>query len=172
MRQLLFQHIRCPLHRYTFSVKAIRQWVEQICEGKVLNLFAGPTMLALDELRNDLDPEMPANHHLDALAFLRRWTGSKFNTILLDPPYAYRKSMELYKGNVCSPFRQLKDALTSCLVPGGLVITFGYHSVVMGRNRNFQLEQLALFSHGGAIHDTIATVERQVNPIKVSRELG
>lgn len=160
MKTLCFEHIRCPLDRYTFSVKAIRNWVEQTCEGRVLNLFAGLTKLAVDEIRNDLDPDMPAEFHLDALAFLRGWTGKKFNTILLDPPYAYRKSMEFYKGIVCSPFRQLKDAIADCLEPGGLVITFGYHSVVMGRNRQFQLERLALFSHGGAIHDTIAAVER------------
>lgn len=160
MKTLHFDHICCPLHRYTFRVKAIRNWVEQNCEGRVFNLFAGSTKLAIDEIRNDLDPEMPADFHQDALGLLRGWRGEKFKTILLDPPYAYRKSMELYKGMVCSPFRQLKDVIPDCLEPGGQVITFGYHSIVMGRNRGFNLERLALFSHGGAIHDTIATVER------------
>ena len=155
-----FEHYRCPLHRYTFSVRTIRNWVEKTCEGRVLNLFAGRTLLNLDEIRNDADTEMPAHYHLDALEFLRGRTGEKFNTILLDPPYAFRKSMELYKGHVCSPFRQLKDEVPACLHAGGLVITFGYHSVVMGNTRHFKLERLALFSHGGAIHDTIASVER------------
>lgn len=157
---LAFQHIRCPLHRYTFAVRKMRDWVEQTCEGRVLNLFAGPTMLALDEVRNDIDPEMPAHHHLDALAFVRGWSGGLFDTVLLDPPYAFRKSMEMYKGFVCSPFRRLKDAIPDILTPGGLVVTFGYHSIVMGRTRNFITEKLAVFSHGGAIHDTIAIVER------------
>lgn len=156
----IFDHIRSPLHRYTFSVKPIREWVERHAEGRVLNLFAGPTRLGLDELRNDLDLDMPADHHLDALEFLRGWQGERFQTILLDPPYALRKSMELYNGNICSPFRQLKDEIPRCLQPGGLVITFGYHSIVMGTTREFRLERIALFSHGGAIHDTIASVER------------
>lgn len=155
-----FEHFRCPLHRYTFSVKAIRNWVEKNCEGRVLNLFAGQTLLNVNETRNDLDPAMPANYQLDALSFLRDWQGKPFDTILLDPPYAFRKSMEMYKGIICSPFRQLKEEIPRCLTSGGLVITFGYHSVVMGRTRNFELERLALFSHGGAIHDTIASVER------------
>jgi len=155
-----FEHIRCPLHRYTFSVRPIRKWVERSCEGRVLNLFAGHTLLSVDEERNDLDTEMPADYHLDALEFLRSWQGEPFNTILLDPPYAYRKSMEMYKGMVCSPFRQLKHEIPRCLSPNGIVITFGYHSVVMGTGRNFTLERLALFSHGGAIHDTIASIER------------
>ena len=155
-----FEHIRCPLHRYTFSVRPIREWVEQVCEGKVLNLFAGQTLLDVNEIRNDLNPDMPADYHLDALAFLRCWTGATFDTVLLDPPYAFRKSMEMYKGMVCSPFRQLKDEIPHVLSPGGLVITFGYHSVVMGRQRGFSTQRIAIFSHGGAIHDTIACVER------------
>lgn len=138
----------------------VRAWVERNCEGRVLNLFAGPTLLSVDELRNDLDPLMPADHHLDALQFLRQWQGEKFNTVLLDPPYAYRKSMEMYKGFACSQFRQLKDEIPRVLHPGGKVITFGYHSIVMGTKRGFTLERLALFSHGGAIHDTVATIER------------
>ena len=137
----------------------------------MLNLFAGPTRLTVNELRNDLDPEMPADHHLDALEFLRGWQGEKFNTILLDPPYAFRKSMELYNGHVCSPFRQLKDEISHCLAPGGIVITFGYHSIVMGTNRQFRLEKIALFSHGGAIHDTISSVERY-RPAQLQLELN
>lgn len=156
----MIEHIRCPLHRYTFSVGPIREWAERSCEGLVLNLFAGQTLLALDEVRNDLDPAMPAQFHRDALEMAEQWDGAEFRTILLDPPYAYRKSMELYKGMVCSPFRKLKDALPRILTPGGLVITFGYHSVVMGVSRSFRLERLAVFSHGGAIHDTLASVER------------
>jgi hypothetical protein len=163
-----FDHIRCPLHRYTFSVRPIRDWVEGACEGHVLNLFAGNTLLNVVETRNDLDPEMPAAYHLDALAFLRSWKGPRFKTILLDPPYAYRKSMELYKGIICSPFRQLKDAVEACIEPEGIVITFGYHAIVMGKNRGYKLERIALFSHGGAIHDTIASVER-LSPATDSR---
>lgn len=114
-----FEHIRCPLHRYTFSVKPIREGVERTCSGRVLNLFAGMTRLAVDEWRNDLDPEMPAHSYLDALDFLRGYRGEKFGSILFDPPYAYRKSMERYKGIVCSPFRQLKDEIVKHLQPRG-----------------------------------------------------
>jgi hypothetical protein len=30
----LFDYIKCPLHRYTFQVKNIREWTENNCEGK------------------------------------------------------------------------------------------------------------------------------------------
>lgn len=157
----MFDYIKCPLHRYTFDIKPIRKWVETICEGKTLNLFAGKTLLDIDEVRNDLDEiDAIADYHKDALLFVKDWNGNKFDTILLDPPYAYRKSMEMYKGIKCSPFKQLKDAIPLILNDNGIVITFGYHSNTMGINRGFTTERIALFSHGGAIHDTIASVER------------
>lgn len=157
--QIEFDYIKCPLNRYTFSIKPIRLWVERNCVGHTLNLFAGKTKLDIDETRNDIDKTMIADFHLDALLFLRTWKKKKFDTILLDPPYAYRKSMEMYNGNICSPFKQLKDEIPKILNTHGRVITFGYHSVVMGTNRGFEIKKICLFSHGGAIHDTIATIE-------------
>lgn len=155
-----FDYIKCPLNRYTFKVRNIREWVEAECEDKVLNLFAGKTMLNIDEVRNDLDTEAEADYHMDALEFVESWEGEKFNTVLLDPPYSYRKSMEMYGGRKASPFRKMKDALVYIIKPQGKIITFGYHSNVMGKGRGFEVEKIALFSHGGAIHDTIASVER------------
>jgi hypothetical protein len=158
-----FDYIKCPLNRYTFKVKNIREWVEANCEGKTLNLFAGITKLNIDEVRNDLDGvDAIADYRMDALEFVKEWNGLKFDTILLDPPYAYRKSMEMYKGIRCSPFRQLKDECPRILVPNGKIITFGYHSNTFGESRGFVVEKIALFSHGGAIHDTIASVERKL----------
>lgn len=155
-----FDYLKAPLNRYTFSIKPIREWVEREVEGLVLNLYAGKTKLNCNEIRNDLDPEIEADYHLDALQLVREWKGSKINTVLLDPPYASRKSMEMYGGRMASPFQQLKEEIPKILTPNGKVITFGYHSVVMGKGRGFELEKILLISHGGAIHDTIASVER------------
>lgn len=153
------KHLKTPLHRYTFTAPKIRAWVVDRAQGFTLNLFAGPTVLSCDSVRNDLNPDAPADYHLDALEFSRTWTGRRFNTIIVDPPYSYRKSMEKYEGRVASPFRQLKDALVSILAPGGQVITFGYHSISMGASRGFLVKEVLVMSHGGAIHDTIATIE-------------
>jgi tRNA G10 N-methylase Trm11 len=164
MVKIQFDYIKCPLNKYTFSVKPIRNWIESNCYGYTLNLFAGKTKLNIDEVRNDLDEEAIAEYRMDALKFIFYWQKKnkiKFDTIILDPPYAYRKSMEMYKGIVCSPFKKLKDAIPLILKKDGCVITFGYHSVVMGTSRHFNVEKICLFSHGGAIHDTIATIEKR-----------
>lgn len=157
-----FTHIRTPLNKFTFKAPKIKKWVEDNAEGYTLNLFAGTAILDINELCNDIRKNMPADHHLDALKFCRTYKGKKFQTIILDPPYSFRKSMELYDGKIMSPFNQLKDAIVGILKNDGIVITFGYHSVSMGMKRNFRVEQILLMSHGGAIHDTIAVLERKI----------
>ena len=157
-----FTYVKTPLNKYTFKVPKIRQWVETFAEGKVLNLFAGLVELDLDEVRNDIRESMNADYHLDALEFVKQYKGEKFNTILLDPPYSYRKSMEMYGGKVMSAFNALKNEIPRIMFDDGIVITFGYHSNVMGKTRGFEIEHIFLMSHGGAIHDTIASLERRI----------
>ncbi len=157
-----FSYMKTPLRRYTFENKRIKEWVEEHVEGNALNLFAGKTLLNCHEVRNDLREEMPADYHMDALDFVAAWQGDPFGTVILDPPYAYRKSMEMYDGAVSSPFNQIKNLLPNIMTPTGIVITFGYHSNVMGEKRGFEQEELLIMSHGGAIHDTLAIVERRV----------
>lgn len=156
-----FTYMKTPLYRYTFKNKKIKKWVEENVEGRVLNLFAGKHKLDCDEIRNDVRVDMPCDFHMDALEFVCRWQGEKFDTIVLDPPYSFRKSMEMYEGVVSSPFNRVKDELLRILNPRGIVITFGYHSNVMGKVRNFKQEHILLLSHGGSIHDTIAVCERR-----------
>lgn len=166
-----FTYLKTPLNRYTFSNRKIREWVERYAEEPVLNLFAGKTKLDLREVRNDLDPTMNAEYHLDALEFCNIWKGATFGTVLLDAPYAYRKSMEMYNGVVSSPFNRIKNSILNILTENGIVITFGYHSVSMGKKRGFEQEHILLMSHGGAIHDTIAVIERRIVRPKWARLL-
>ena len=102
--------INTNLRRYTFESPKIRRWVEENSKGKCLNLFAGKTKLNLDEVRNDIDKTMEADYHKDAVDFVRKCK-VKFDTIILDPPYAYRKAMEMYNGNYSSKFKQLADEI-------------------------------------------------------------
>ena len=159
--KMRFTYLKTPIHRYTFSSRRIRDWVEVNSFGRCLNLFAGETKLSINEVRNDIREDALADYHLDALRFCESWQGEKFDTIILDPPYSYRKSMEFYAGKVQSPFNAMKDEICRIINKGGVVISFGYTSVCMGVNRSFVLEHVLLIHHGGAIHDTIASIERQ-----------
>jgi hypothetical protein len=167
-------YVKCPQHRYTFQRENVRAWVEKVAENPVLNLFSGPTRLACDEIRNDADFEQDADYHMDAKDFLDYWIltkGPKFGTVLLDPPYSLRKSMTKYKGHKVSNFLLIKNLLHRALLHRGIVITFGYHSVSMGKGRGFEQEEILLVGHGGSIHDTIAVSERWIRDPKTGRKL-
>ena len=167
----VFTYLQQPLNKYTFKAPKIKAWVETQCQGKnVLNLFAGPTRLeGCIETTNDLDASFETNYSIDALdimAFLimpdGRNLSKKFERVVLDPPYSYRKSMELYHGNLNSRFKPLLDLIPKVLTPDGWVITFGYHSSFMSKKRGFAIREICLISYGGAQHDTIATVEERI----------
>jgi tRNA G10 N-methylase Trm11 len=158
---MIIDWIQTPLNKYTFQSKKIKEWVEGNCEGLVLNLFAGKTKLNVNEIRVDIDETFKPTFNTDAFDFISTWNKPLFDTIILDPPYSYRKAMEKYNGHYSSRFKQIKDEIPRILFPGGIVITFGYHSVSMGKTRGFEVERIAIFSHGGAIHDTISTIERK-----------
>jgi hypothetical protein len=70
--------------------------------------------------------------------------------------------MEMYNGHKASKFNQTKDLIPNILNKDGVVITFGYHSVSMGKKRGFEQKEILLISHGGAIHDTIAVIEQKL----------
>jgi len=152
--------INTNLRRYTFESPKIKKWVEQNCIGKTLNLFAGKTKLDIDEVRNDIDSEALSNYKLDAYDFVKQYNGERFDTILLDPPYAYRKAMEMYNGNYTSKFRLIADEIPFILKHNGIVISFGYHSTFLGKKRNSRLLKMCVFAHGGAQHCTIGIIEK------------
>ncbi len=133
--------INTNLRRYTFESPRIKKWVEDNSNGKCLNLFAGKTKLNLDEIRNDVDKTMLADYHKDAVDFVKEWKGKKFDTIILDPPYSYRKSMEMYNGNKASRFKILADLIPTILKEKGIVIFHcGYHSTFYLK-REMQLKE-------------------------------
>lgn len=158
------QRIVCSNHSMTFRVPKIKSWVESLCVGKVLNLYAGETILEVDEIRNDIREIMPAEYHLPAIECVALFDDEYFDTIILDPPYSDRKSMEYYEGGktAVSDFQRVKMSLPRILKQGGRIITLGYQSVVMGKKRGFEVTHVALFSHGGAIHDTVGTCEEKI----------
>jgi len=85
--------INTNLRRYTFESPKIKKWVEENSNGKCLNLFAGKTKLNIDEVRNDIDDIALKDYQMDALDFVKYAIKENlsFDTIILDPPYAYRK---------------------------------------------------------------------------------
>lgn len=158
-----FYYLRASPHRYTFRSKSIKKFIEKRCRGKVLNLFAGKTILNCDEVRVDIDRECPADYYMDAFEFVGMAInkGWKFDTIILDPPWNYRKAREKYGGRWIGRLTRLKKELPKILNPGGIVISLGYNSGGMN-SEEFVKKEIALVYFGGDHNDAIILVEEYI----------
>jgi len=87
---------------------------------------------------------------------------------LFDPPYSARQVKESYEGiGLKTPAEQTNSAyLSKCknilaylIEIYGKVVSFGWNSAGMGKNRGFKIDRILLVPHGGAHNDTIVTVE-------------
>lgn len=159
-----FHYINQPPKRYTFEQPKLKQLVESYCIGKTLNLFAGRVRLNIDEIRVDMDATTEPDFLMDAYDFVSTWKGSKFQTVILDPPYNIRKAREKYEGRYIGKFKKIKEHIPFILNSGGSVITLGYDSVGMSRSRGFKKEVIILVCHNGDHNDTICVIERFVQP--------
>lgn len=163
-----FTYLRCPPRKYTFEMDKLRTWTIRNSKGKVLNLFAGKTLLSpLNEVRVDLNEDMPAHYHMDAYEFvlMAKKERMMFDTVIFDPPYNLRKSREKYFGIYTSQLRKIKTELPHIINEGGVVISYGYDTTGMGRSRGFELIGICIVNHSGDHNDTLCTVEQMVQQI-------
>lgn len=155
-------------NRWTFQIKPIKELLGRyVGDGKGwIDPFAGMTSPA--EFTNDLNPEMKARCHLDALDFLKSLSGN-YEGCLLDPPYSPRQVKECYdsvgrhmeQDDALLGYKRglYKAVLTPLIKIDGVVITFGWNSVGMGKTLGFEIIEILLVCHGSDHNDTIVTVE-------------
>lgn len=125
---------------------------------------------------NDLDPATQAEHHLDAEAFCDFLATRKVEAdlALFDPPYSPRQISEVYKSvgrevgmagtQNGALYRRARDAMDKIVVPGGVVLSFGWNSAGMGIKRNYEIIEILMVAHGGGHNDTICVAERKLLP--------
>ena len=157
-----FTYLSQPPKKFTFQMPKVKLWVEENCEGKVLNLFAGITRLDLPEIRVDVNKEMVADYYMDAYEFVKTKSFIKFDTIILDPPYNLRKAREKYQGKYIGKLTKLKNELSNLLNPGGIIISFGYATTGMSKSRGFKKEHILVICHNGDHNDTLVVIERKI----------
>ena len=73
-------------NKWTFTIYPIRDLLkEEVTEGLWVDPFAGENSPA--SITNDLNPERPTTHHMDALEFLKSLDSNIADGVLYDPPY-------------------------------------------------------------------------------------
>ena len=153
-----FTYLYQPPRKFTFEQPLLKLWTEKWCKGKVLNLFAGKTLMNCDEYRVDINKNMIADFYGDAFKFIEN-TNLKFDTIIFDPPYNLRKAREKYEGKYIGSDTKIKNILKRVLNHKGRIINFGYNSVGMAKSRGFEKKAICLVCHNGNHQDTICVVE-------------
>ena len=157
-----FTYLTQPPRSYTFEMPKLKLWIESQCVGKVLNLFGGKIRLNVDEVSNDIDTNMPTDFHMDAIEFIDLWKGDLFDTVILDPPYNWRKAKEKYEGRMIGQYPQLKNKLLSIIKNNATIISLGYDTVGMSKSRGFEKIGICVVCHGGDHHDTLCVVEKRI----------
>jgi len=155
----------------TFEIPVIHNFViKETGLGKVsADPFCGGKCWAT--YNNDINPNLPAQQHIDASEFLESLVdlNIKLDVLILDPPYSPRQMSECYQSREgmqatqnASLMRQCRDAGAKLLKVGGIALSFGWNSNGMGQKRGFEIEEIILVAHGGSHNDTICLKERKI----------
>jgi hypothetical protein len=155
-------------NKWTFLISPFKQLLQdELTKGRWVDPFAGKHSPAT--LTNDLNAALPADYHLDALAFLKSVPTHYADGVLYDPPYSFTQAAQCYAGfgkdkleigvGNMGYWSRCKDELARITKPGGKAICFGWNSGGLGKRRGFLLTRLLICAHGGSRNDTICTVE-------------
>lgn len=160
-----------PSHS-TFDVPPIRALVKKyLSQSKVsVDPFARNKRWAT--YTNDLNAEMAAEFHMDALDFLSmlKNKGIQADLLIFDPPYSFHQMKEVYAGigrqvtarESTNFYGDVRNALDGIAAPDAIALSFGWNSIGMGKVRGYALQEILLVCHGRAHNDTICTVERKI----------
>ena len=157
----------------TMNCQPIRAWVlHHMASASVsVDPFARNQRIATHT--NDMNPDTAADYHMDAGEYCQMLERRKVvaDVVLFDPPYSPRQVTECYQACGKTPttgdtqnaalYRRIRDSLDAIVRPGGVVLSFGWNSVGMGKGRGYDLYDMLVVCHGGAHNDTICIAERK-----------
>ena len=158
-------------NKWTFSIKPIKKLLQEEMNGDLwIDPYAGMNSPA--KIKNDINPTMKTDYHLDALEFIKMFDDESVNGVLLDPPYSYRQISDCYK-ELCLPvdmhttqsswYLRVQRQIRRILKPGGKVICCGWNSNGINDKKNFSVTRVLLVAHGSHRNDTIVTVQERLN---------
>jgi hypothetical protein len=162
-----------PNHQ-TFKVKPIDVFIRKHIPSfeELKGIIIDPFAHRPSEYRavtNDINPKSNVQYHLDALDFLKLYDDNSIGVVLFDPPYSPRQLKECYDDmgqslhdTKSSVWSNWKKEIARVVSPGGIVLSFGWNTVGIGKSRGFEIEDILLVSHGGMHNDTICMKERKL----------
>ena len=157
-------------NKNTFSIPPIKELIQQeLVNGTIIDPFANNSRIA--KITNDIDPQYDTDYNLEALDFLKLFDTESVDMVLFDPPYTPRQLSEVYKSlgrsvnmetTQISYWSNLKDEISRVVKPGGKVVSCGWNSAGVGKNRGFQIKRILMVNHGSMHNDTIVVVDEKL----------
>ena len=156
----------------TFDIPQIQGFVKSYLTGISIDPFARNSRIAT--YTNDLNPDTLAQHHMDVFDYLNMLLDKqiKADVIIFDPPYSPRQIKECYDGIGLkmksedawrsAGWMKERDIADRLLKIGGIVLSFGFNSCGMGKDRGYEIIEILLVSHGATHNDTICMAERKL----------
>lgn len=153
----------------TTNCKPIGDLVRKYLHGVSVDPFARNARLATHT--NDLNPDTDAEHHMEAVEFLRMLAdkGVEADCVIFDPPYSPRQVADCYQGIGMTPTKrdtqtarlkaECRTQIRRLVKNGGVVISMGWNTV--GHGKEFTPVELLIVCHGGDHNDTLCMVERR-----------
>jgi len=159
------RYYKVKSHKFTFEAKQTRKWVESKLTGRVLNAFAGETELkhSGEIVRNDANPDRPADYHMDANELGSVLERNSFDAIIHDPPWSARQAEESYEGFQAGEVGQTMKLYDRLLKPGGIVIGLGFTATLMPKRLGYSRDEMAIFEVIGRGDDYLGAVDRKQN---------
>jgi len=117
---------------------------------------------------NDLNPNIPADSHIDALEYLEGIVGNSLDGVLYDRPYSSAQANQMYdsigadKAHNNTWLTSIRTEIARIIKPGGRCITFFWNTQGIGKKLGFEIEHIYIINHGDFRNDTLVTVERKV----------
>lgn len=152
---------------WTFKCGTVRRIVEEWMFGDVLNACAGKTHLskrAADTIvRNDLNPDIDAHHHVDVVEIDSIFSPRSFDTVVFDPPYDQTQADEHYEGMHDRERGPARRKLAQLVEPGGVFLELGWNlHAPSDQSDKWVAEETFLFRRGPSHQPVFLTVDRKV----------
>jgi hypothetical protein len=161
-------------HSETFTVPPIGGFVRKYLAAATTSVDPFARDNTWCTYTNDLNPDTSAQQHKDAEDFLKDldMLAVRADLGIFDPPYSPRQIAECYRGigrkvgvqdtQNGRLYKRVRDALDRLMVPGSVVLSFGWQSAGMGKRRDYEIIEILMVNHGGAHNDTICVAERKL----------
>jgi len=157
----------------TFLVPQIRAFIDPYLKPGAVVVDPFARNCKLGTITNDLNPATEAQYHMDSVDFLLMLEkqGTKADVVLFDPPYSPRQIKELYDSiglKTCketahrsASWKNERDVITRIMKPGGVVLSFGWNTLGMGKKRGFIQKEILVVCHGAAHNDTLCVADQR-----------